>query len=433
MRFSLPTRPWLRTLRATFAVSAAALLVAGCSGTRGEPLARGDASARTWVSGSGGAYVGAAAMDPGEVLLENLPWSPDVFRVNLGAGKPGFALAQVYAMADDVLAVDTQGTIYCLSRRDLSPRWVSSLRAPLSAPIAEGPTYYVCLERDACGAAWVEWFSKRSGAPGNASPARLPFAPSSGISANAGWAFVGSLGSPIDNKTVEAINLADGKVGWGYRTMSRVSATPTVDPSGEILLVVGENRTITSLPTNQSGVPVKINWAVDTLGVNTAAPAMAREWAFIGSEDNLLRCIDIGSGETRWLKGLDAPARKTPWVVGRTVVKNVPTGGEGSPMARVESFEGYVFAKNAIGLHAFDADTGAEVFKDRNGLRPLVMERDWVVTLTENKQAQIRKGKGLPVVSTADFSRFDFLPTNGRDGEVIAGYANGVILLAAPK
>nr|HRC87368.1 hypothetical protein [Thermoanaerobaculia bacterium] len=32
---------------------------------------------------------------------------------------------------------------------------------------------------------------------------------------------------------------------------------------------------------------------------------MAREWAFIGSEDNLLRCIDIGSGETRWLKGLD--------------------------------------------------------------------------------------------------------------------------------
>lgn len=418
------TRFSLQSVRRAFLLPALAACVAGCSGTPD----------RSWVSGSGGAYrAGVNAVDPGEVLLENLPWSPDVQRVDVSLGRPGFALAQVYAMTDDILAVDTQGTVYCYSRRDLSARWVSSLRAPLSAPIAEGPTYYVCLERDASGAAWVEWFSKRSGAPANASPARLPFSPSSGISATAGWAFVGSLGSPVDNKTVEAINLADGKIGWGYRTMSRVSATPTPDPSGEILLVLSENRTVTSLPTNQSSMPVRVNWTVQTLGVNTAAPAMVRDWAFLGSEDNLLRCIDVGSGETRWLKGLDAPARKTPWVVGRTVARTVPTGGEGSPTARVESFEGYVFAKNALGLHAFDADTGAEVFKDAKGLRPLVMEREWVVTLTESKQAQLRKGKGLPVVATADFSRFDFLPTNGRDGQVVAAYANGLLLLASPK
>jgi|GEM_PF-3043394 len=427
------TRFSLQTIRRTLILPAVAALIVGCAGGgRARSLGSGPVSYEGY-----GSYAGARvnSVDPGEVLLENLPWSPDVYRVNLAlaSGRPGFALAQVYAMADDILAVDTQGTLYCLSRRDLSSRWVSSLRAPLSAPIAEGSTYYVCLERDASGAAWLEWFSKRSGAPAGASPTRLPFSPSSGVSANAGWAFVGSLGSPVDNKTVEAINLADGTIGWGYRTMSRVSATPTVDPSGEILLVVSEDRTVTSLPANQSGVPVVVNWSVDTLGVNTAAPAMAREWAFLGSEDHLLRCIDIGSGETRWLKGLDAPAPKTPWVVGRTVTRSVPTGGEGSPQARVESYVGYVFAKNAIGLHAFDADTGAEVFKDPRGLRPLVMERDWVLTLTESKQVQVRKGTGLPVVSTVDFSRFDFLPTNGRDGQVVAGYANGLILLATPK
>lgn len=404
--------------------------------TGGVPAQADDAPAHRdagWLSGSGGAY-SAAARDPGEALLEGLPWSPDVYVHDLSraVGRP-VALAQVYAMADDVLAVDTQGTLFCLSRRDLTPRWVSSLRSPLHAPIAESATHYVCLERDARGAAWLEWFSKRSGTPGNASPARLPFTPSSGVSATSGYAYVGSLGSPIDNKTVEAINLADGKIGWGYRTPTRVLATPSVDPSGEILLVLSEHRTITSLPTAQPGGPARVNWTLETLGTNTAAPAFAREWAFVVSEDNLVRCLDVGSGEVRWLRGIDAAGRKTPWVVGRTSVGMVPTGGEGSPMARVETYEGYVFVKASNGLHAFDAATGAEVFKDPRGLRPLVMERDWVVTLTEDKQAQFRRGKGLPVVKTASFGAFDFLPTNGRDGQVIAGYANGKILLAAPK
>ena len=49
------------------------------------------------------------------------------------------------------------------------------------------------------------------------------------------------------------------------------------------------------------------------------------------------------------------------------------------------------------------------------------------------KQAQIRKGKGLPVVGTSPFGVFDFVPTNGRDGVVATGFADGVILVAIPK
>ncbi|MCC7137652.1 MAG: PQQ-binding-like beta-propeller repeat protein [Planctomycetes bacterium] len=412
------------TSRRALLLPVAAVLVAGCAG---RPVS--DAP-RARASGSDGAYAGAAnpMAEAGERLLEGLPWSPDVYRVNLGA-----ALTQVYAMSEDILAVDSTGKVYCLSRRELSAKWVSSLRSPLSAPPAESPTHYVFVERDAAGACWLEWFSKRSGAAGDRSPVRLPFSASSGVAATAGMAFVGSLGSSQNNKTLETVNLADGTPGWSYRTLGRVVATPVVDPTGEVVLVASEDRTFTSLPTRQSGLTPTVNWVSETTAANTCAPAVTKDWAFLGSDDNLLRGYDIHSGSVNWLKGLDAPIRKTPWVVGRAVTKTVTAGGEGAPATKVESFEGYVFARNATGLHCFVATTGEDVFKDAGSERPLMMHGDWVVTIDAQKTAQLRKGKGLPVVRTADFGMFDFLPTNGRDGQVIAGYADGTLLLASPK
>ena len=176
-----------------------------------------------------------------------------------------------------------------------------------------------------------------------------------------------------------------------------------------------------------------MNWVSETTAANTCAPAVTKDWAFLGSDDNLLRAYDLHSGTVGWLQGLDAPVRKTPWVVGRTVTKSVTVGGEGAPATKVESFEGFVFARNANGLHCFVAATGEPVFKDAGAERPLMMQGDWVVTIDAQKTAQLRKGKGLPVVRTASFGIFDFLPSNGRDGQVIAGFADGTVLLASPK
>ena len=338
-------------------------------------------------------------------------------------------------MDEDVLAVSNTGRIYCLAKRDLTPRWVSSLKSPLVAAPAQSELHYVFLERDPSGAAYVQWFSRRSGAEDDHSPVRLPFSPSSGISATAGTAFVGSLGSPVDNKILETINLADGTLGWGWRPSSRVVATPTLDYTGESLLVLTEDRLFASLPANQppNASPATIYWQAETLGRNTAAPAVTRDLAFVGSEDNFLRAYDSHSGEVKWMKGLDAPIRRSPWLLGTMVTKLVATGGEGSTKARVESFEGYVFARNALGLHAFDAKTGEEVFKDADADRPLVMANGYVLTMDTAKQAQIRHGKGLPVVDTAAFGVFDFVPTNSRDGVVATGFADGTILVAVPK
>src|SRR5436190_1194442 len=81
-------------------------------------------------------------------------------------------------------------------------RRVSTLKYPLAYPPAETPLDYVFVENDPMGAAWVQIFSKRSGAESPVSPLRVPFAPSSGASATAATIYIGSLGSPNDNKTV---------------------------------------------------------------------------------------------------------------------------------------------------------------------------------------------------------------------------------------
>jgi outer membrane protein assembly factor BamB len=370
----------------------------------------------------------------GEEILASLPWKPDVLRANLAANGP-VSLVQVYLMSEDLLAVDTQGKVYCLSRRDLTPRWISSLHAPLAAPPTESPVEYVFAEVDARGASWLQWFSKRSGAQGDASPVRLPYSFSAGVSATASTAYVGSLGGSMDNKSIQTVNLADGAPGWGYRTLGRVVATPTVDPSGTMVIVASEDRTVMALPAAAAGEPpLGPNWEVQVLAGTVANPVLTRDWAFVGSKDNFLRAFDLHSGGVRWMQGTDAPIVRTPWLVGRTVAEEVATGGEeGARKVRVERFVGHVFVRNANALFAFDAESGTPVFTDPDAERPLVQQGDWVVTLDTAKGAQLRRGKGLPVVQTYPFGVFDLLPTNGRDGSIFAATTDGVVLLAAPK
>ncbi len=61
------------------------------------------------------------------------------------------------------------------------------------------------------------------------------------------------------------------------------------------------------------------------------------------------------------------------------------------------------------------------------------MVGEWVVTLGESRNGQLRKGKGLPVVESIGLGAFDFIPTNSKDGVLYVGYGNGTILAASPK
>ena len=209
-----------RTLALSVAVCSLAAGLSACrgSGYRSAPSYAGSSypyRAPTFASGSGGGSPGAAS---GERMLSGLPWKPDVMRVDLGADGP-VALTGLYLMETDLLCVDTTGRLVCLARRDLSARWVSTLKHPVAFAPCDSPTHYVFVERDNQGAYWLEAFSRRTGAPSDGSPIRLPFSASSGPAATLTTAYVGSLGSPRDNKTFESINLSDGSIGWGFRGM----------------------------------------------------------------------------------------------------------------------------------------------------------------------------------------------------------------------
>jgi outer membrane protein assembly factor BamB len=268
-----------------------------------------------------------------------------VIRADLGANGP-VALTAIYVMREDLIAVDAAGKLFCLSRRDLTPRWISTLRHPLAAPPAEGPLHYVFVEKDTMGGSWVQAFSKRSGAEADRSPIRLAFSASSGISATATTAYVGSYGSPVDNKTMESIDLNKGSIGWGFRTGGRITGTPTVDAQGETLLVVSEDMSVTALKADSASAHrATVLWEAQTLGRNMCAPTLTKDLAFLGSDDNFVRCYDLHSGAVLWMKGTDAPIRKSPWLLGRAVAREVETAGPGSPKVVVESFEGMVFVK----------------------------------------------------------------------------------------
>jgi outer membrane protein assembly factor BamB len=397
--------------------------------------------------GGGGTFLTGRAVEPapmvglhtladrGERLLQSLPWPVDVVRANLAATGP-VALSGVYVMPDDVLCISNVGTVYCLARRDLNPRWVSTLRYPLAHPPAASPLDYVFVEQDPRGASYVQILSRRNGAEAASSPVRLPFHPSSGASATASTVYVGSLGVPGDNKTVETIGVADGASGWGYRTAGPVVATPTVDPGGDILIVVDEARGVTALPASPAGSPpASVNWEAVTQGRNTAAPLLTRDLAFVGSEDNFLRCYDIHGGTVLWMEGTDAPIRRSPWLLAAEVAveREVEPGAEGGTRVRVASLQGHVFVRNALGLHAFDAATGTKTFLDRNAERPLVRYGAHVLTVDVAKGVQVRTGPGLAVVGTIPLGVFDFLPTNSRDGSVFAATTDGTVMVAIPK
>ncbi len=339
-----------------------ALSVAVCALAAGLPACRGMRSrhyygppAPSYASGSGNS---ASISTGGERMLEGLPWHPDVLRVDVGAAGP-VALTGMYLMDEDVLALDTTGRLVCLARRDLSAKWVSTLKYPAAFAPCESPTHYVFVERDSAGAYWVQAFARRSGAESDLEAIRLPFSASSGPAATAGTVYVGSLGSPRDNKTFESVSLADGSIGWGWRTSARILGTPLMSSAGEAVIVVSEDNSVLSLPASPaSATPAGPLWQMQTFAANRAAPALTKDLMFLGSDDKLLRCMDVHSGSVLWMKGCDAPIRKSPWTLGGQVTKSVTTGGEGGPKTSVETFEGFVFVKNDVGLPRVRRDVG---------------------------------------------------------------------------
>jgi outer membrane protein assembly factor BamB len=379
-----------------------------------------------------GAPGGGSLADLGERALERLPGEYLIVRANLSAERPR-NVAACYLMAEDLLVVEETGLVYCLSRRDLTARWVSNLRAALHRPPSEGPTHYAFLVKAPDGAYWLHAFDKRNGAETADFPARLPFAASSGISNDGSRIYVGSLGSPGDNRTVESVNLASGRVSWGWRTRGLVLGGPVVDPAGTNLVAIGEDGTAVCLPIGGQYVDTP-NWVRRLTGRVTSTPVVTPDHVIVGSHDGILRSLSLATGEVAWLEGIDGPIRTSPWVIGAMEAETRSAGVEGAPDITLERYKGIAFARNLDGLHAFDLTTGARLFQDKNARRPVCKTGKWVVTADTGRTLVFRDSTaGYEVKGRLPLAMFDLIPTNPYDGAIYGLTHDGGVVAAIPR
>ncbi len=368
----------------------------------------------------------------GEKALEKLPWKANVIRANLSKKNP-VAIEGCYLMSRQLLAVTSSGKVFCLDRRNLEPRWVNNLKYPLAQAPAEGANDYVFLMKDAKGAHWAMAISKRSGSVGSRFPVRLPYTTSSGISANHALMFVGSLGSPRNNKTLETVNLVSGRSGWGYRSSGMLWGSPTLDPGGDILVVGSDNGQVTAMAAGATA-PKSPNWTRALGGGIRGSTAVTPEHVLVGTQDGVFYNLNIFDGKTNWLAGLDEPIRETPWVFGSHKVTKQSTGVEGAAPIEVRTYVGITMVRNSKGTHCFDLRSGKKLFTCKKGERPICRNGKYLLTSNGERRVTIRDAsKGYEVTGSLNLGMFDLIPSNNGNGELFCVTADGNIVAAIPK
>lgn len=371
--------------------------------------------------------------DFGAAQLERLPWPVHVLQANLSKDRP-VAIAGVYLMDRHLIVVAQSGLVYCLDRFNLEPRWVSSLRAPLFRAPAEGPGHFVFLVKDHCGAYWIHSIAKRSGEEASAFPKRLGFAASSGVAVNASSAFLGSLGSVGSNRTVESVNLATGRGGWGWLASGLVFGPPQLDETGQNVVFGTDDGRVISLPAGALP-PRSANWERAVGSSVRHGVAVSPNVVVVGARDGVVHGLDADTGSVRWLANIGGEIQGTPWILGSEVTVLEDTGIEGAePIAR-RVYTGVAFTRNVRGLTAFNLASGEIVFRDLDASRPLVRHGDWLLTLDNNRVVTFRNSKANyePGAETLDLGMLDLVPTNRLDGAIYAATSDGTILAAIPR
>lgn len=370
----------------------------------------------------------------GELQLERLPGEWIITRTPLSAAGP-VAVTNTYVMSNDLLVVDATGRVTCLNRRDLSPRWMWTLSGALEGkrPPSEGSGHYAFLTRSPSGQYVVDALSKRSGLPAPGFPVRLPYGVSAGVAVNTSMVFIGSLGSPRDNKTLTSLELATGSPGWGWYTTGMILGDPRLDPRGSTLVVCGDDGVVTALPGTGTR-PENPAWVSRSSGAVTAAPAVTPEHVVVGSHDGLVRCLDLRSGEVIWMRSVGEAVKASPVVLGSMRTEERSTGVEGAPPLKVDVYAGQVFVRNAGGTHCLDLRSGEVLFTDPAGGRALCRSGKWLLTADKDRRVTLRDTTdGYKAKGTLDLGMFDLLPTNEQDGAVYGVTADGYLVLAMPR
>ena len=420
----------MRSIRLTGAIVVGALLCGTLLGG-GLPRAAADEEGGSILKAPRPLMGVGTRADHGENRLERLPWKTHILRADLNRDRP-VAIAGFFLMERHLIVVTQSGRLYCLDRFNLQARWVRTLKAPLFRAPCESATHFCFLCKDYSGAYWLHAISKRSGSEGVRFPRRIPFSASSGVAATGSMAFLGSLGSPGNNKTFESINLVTGRMGWGYRATGLIFGNPVVDTDGSSVIFATDNGRVTSLPAGVAA-PSGINWTFNAGSTSKGGAAVTPKHAIVANGNGLVYNLDIDTGAVVWLRTVKRAVNSAPWVLGSWKTEEKDTGVEGAAPIKTKDYVGSVFVRNVAGLHALDLQTGEKQFLQPDDARPLVRNGKWVLTITSERRVVFRDAEDkFAVRDSLDLSPFDLLPTNTRDGAIYACTADGSIVAAIP-
>jgi outer membrane protein assembly factor BamB len=368
----------------------------------------------------------------GEQALERLPWEQMLVRTHVNAGRPT-AVAAAYLMSEDLLIVEENGRITCLSRRDLQPKWKWTLSGSLHRPPAEGRDHYVFMTRGVTGSFAVHALSRRTGVDTSGFPVRLPYGVLGGVGANSAMVWISALGSVHDNKTLTSLSLATGRPGWGWYTSGHLNADPVVDPSGKLVIVAADDGKVQAFEAGTQ-VPLEPVWTVGGLSAITATPAVTPDHLIVCGHDGLVRCMDVRSGDVLWMQSMGDSIKTDPWVLGATVTEERASGVEGAPPVKVDVFKGVAFARNTTGLSAYDLADGKLLFHDTNGGKPLARNGKWLLTIDRNRMACLRDANdGYKAKARLNLNMFDLMPTNESGGAIYGVTADGYVVASVPR
>lgn len=305
-----------------------------------------------------------------------------------------------------IIVEDVKGRLFALDRKTLMPAWhYYGLTRPMDFELCEASGSYLMVTDN-----MLFQVAKATGA--EMGVFHLAFTPSSAPAGNDATAYIGSWASPSGNKTVYSVNLADGRVGWGYRTDGHVTSRPIVHGAPrQLLYFASHDMTVHAVETAgafEAAPPP--SWVSQTFGCNSADLAIAaaasekdQDLLLVASEEGALYAYHSGTGTKMW-----------EYVSGRPL-KETPTG-----TARA------VYFRNEYGFHRLGRD-GQLKWKLDRGPCEFVMERGGDVWLRDaGGRLSIVDDETGEITATHGFGGW-FLPANNTDGTFFAVSCDGFV------
>jgi outer membrane protein assembly factor BamB len=339
--------------------------------------------------------------------LEALPLPEENISLvaDVSGGDPNFRVHSVTLTSQHLIIEDRKGRLYALDRGSLVPAWhYYGLPRTMDFPLYEAAASYLVVSGNrivqiskATSAVW--------GAGEEMASHHLSFTPSSGPAGNDATAYVASWGSPAGNKTIYSINLADGRVGWGFRSQGHITGQPIVHGAPRQLVYFstheGKVYALEALGAfERAPFP---SWMNETFGANSADPTLAGDHLLVPSEEGSLYAYDRATGTKAW-----------EYISGRPL----KTG--------VAATERAVYFHNEYGFHRLDAASGTLGWKLEEGPTTFILERGSEAWLRDAAGSIVLVDDGTGEVAGEHPLTGWFVPTNAADGTFFAVSPDGM-------